>query len=178
MNRVEDDEIMRLKIEHIASQRASRQVADAKWNLNIVIIAYAVLTAAILLRLEGVAIEIISLIAFVGLATIWFMSWRRGKKIYKNLYQEELSQLKELCERDGVQVLGSSILSRREMEILGYISGGYTNKEIAVRLKISSNTVKNHVSVILRKLNVMDRTQAALIAMNRGWLSSQLGESG
>ena len=45
-----------------------------------------------------------------------------------------------------------------------------TNKEIAVQLDISNQTVKNHVSSILRKLAVNDRTQAVVYAMRRGWI--------
>jgi DNA-binding CsgD family transcriptional regulator len=174
---VQDDRTMWEKIEQIATQRANRQVAATKWNLNILIVTYTVLAIAIFLRLEGIAIEIVSIITLVGLATIWFMTWRRRRRMYRDLYHEELSQLKELYERGGIQVLTSSLLSKREMEILSYIAGGCANKEIAFILNISSNTVKNHVSVILRKLNVKDRTQAALLAMNQGWLSSQLGIS-
>jgi DNA-binding NarL/FixJ family response regulator len=61
-------------------------------------------------------------------------------------------------------------LSRREMEILRYVTHGKTNKQIAQSLGISHQTVKNHVSSILTKLDVEDRTQAAIYAMRRGWV--------
>ena len=60
-------------------------------------------------------------------------------------------------------------LSNREMEVLSYVTQGMSNKEIAVLLEISYQTVKNHVTAILRKLNVDDRTQAAVYALRRGW---------
>ncbi len=59
-------------------------------------------------------------------------------------------------------------LSRREMEILRLMSEGIGNKEIAQKLVISEGTVKNHVSSILRKLNVNDRLQAVLKAKEIG----------
>lgn len=61
-------------------------------------------------------------------------------------------------------------LSPREMEILEQVTGGLSNKEIAYQLGISHQTVKNHMTAILRKLRVDDRTQAAVYALRRGWV--------
>jgi DNA-binding NarL/FixJ family response regulator len=59
-------------------------------------------------------------------------------------------------------------LSEREIEVLRVIAQGKTNKEIAVELYIAEGTVKNHVTNILGKLGVRDRTQAALKARELG----------
>ena len=59
-------------------------------------------------------------------------------------------------------------LSEREREILGLIGQGASNREIAEKLFITEGTVKNHVSNILSKLDVRDRTQAALKARELG----------
>lgn len=64
-------------------------------------------------------------------------------------------------------------LSAREMEILKLITRGLSNKEIAKALGISRQTVKNHMTSILRKLAVNDRTQAAVYALRRGWIRLQ-----
>lgn len=64
-------------------------------------------------------------------------------------------------------------LSPREMEILHLITKGMSNKEIALQLGISHQTVKNHMTSILRKLSVNDRTQAAVYALRRGWVRLQ-----
>jgi DNA-binding NarL/FixJ family response regulator len=61
-------------------------------------------------------------------------------------------------------------LSSREMEVLECVTRGMSNKEIASSLDISHQTVKNHVTAVLRKLNVEDRTQAAVYALRRGWV--------
>jgi DNA-binding NarL/FixJ family response regulator len=64
-------------------------------------------------------------------------------------------------------------LSPREMEVLQLITHGLPNKIIAQRLDISHQTVKNHITSILHKLDVGDRTQAALYALRRGWVRLQ-----
>ncbi len=64
-------------------------------------------------------------------------------------------------------------LSPREMEIVQYITRGLSNKMIAHRLGISHQTVKNHMTSILRKLDVEDRTQAAIYAIRHGWVRLQ-----
>ena len=61
-------------------------------------------------------------------------------------------------------------LSPREMEILELVTRGSSNKEIAFQLNISQQTVKNHMTAILRKLRVDDRTQAAVFALRHGWV--------
>jgi DNA-binding NarL/FixJ family response regulator len=70
-----------------------------------------------------------------------------------------------------------SPLSGREMEVLGQVTKGLSNKEIALALGISHQTVKNHVTAILRKLGVEDRTQAAIYALRRGWVRLHQSES-
>jgi DNA-binding NarL/FixJ family response regulator len=64
-------------------------------------------------------------------------------------------------------------LSPREMEILKLITQGLSNKEVAFTLGISHQTVKNHMTSILRKLDVEDRTQAAVFALRSGWVRLQ-----
>jgi len=64
-------------------------------------------------------------------------------------------------------------LSDREMEVLSCVVRGMSNKEIAKLLGISHQTVKNHVTSILRKFGVEDRTQAVVYALKRGWVNLQ-----
>lgn len=64
-------------------------------------------------------------------------------------------------------------LSEREMEVLNCVVDGMSNKEVAIMLGISRQTVKNHVTSILRKFNVEDRTQAVVYALKRGWVKLQ-----
>jgi len=61
-------------------------------------------------------------------------------------------------------------LSDREMEIVRLLARGLSNREIAEQLVITEGTVKNHVSNVLSKMNVRDRTQAVLKAKENGWV--------
>jgi len=61
-------------------------------------------------------------------------------------------------------------LTQREKEILQLVARGEENKGIAALLKISENTVKNHISNMFQKLNLNDRTQAVVKAMKQRWI--------
>lgn len=56
-------------------------------------------------------------------------------------------------------------LTKRELEIIAQVASGMSNKEIAINLDISERTVKNHLSNIFKKIDVSDRTQAAIFAI-------------
>jgi len=59
-------------------------------------------------------------------------------------------------------------LTEREVDVLRLVARGFSNADIAARLHLSEGTVRNHVSAVLAKLEVTDRTQAAVIAMQHG----------
>jgi DNA-binding NarL/FixJ family response regulator len=61
-------------------------------------------------------------------------------------------------------------LSEREREVLALIARGFSNSDIAANLHLSTGTVRNYVSIILDKLNVADRTQAAILALSSGFI--------
>ncbi|MCY7729478.1 two-component system response regulator DegU, partial [Bacillus safensis] len=62
------------------------------------------------------------------------------------------------------------ILTRRECEVLQMLADGKSNRGIGESLFFSEKTVKNHVSNILQKMNVNDRTQAVVVAIKNGWV--------
>ncbi|WP_325053061.1 response regulator transcription factor [Thermomonospora amylolytica] len=103
--------------------------------------------------------------------------------LLKNLPAADLARAVRLAHA-GVAQLDSAIVIRlaaglhgsamltpltpRETEVLRLISAGATNREIASRLYVSEGTVKNHISRILQRLGLRDRTQAALYAREHG----------
>ena len=62
------------------------------------------------------------------------------------------------------------LLTARECEVLQLLAEGHSNRSLGEALEISEKTVKNHVSSILRKMELQDRTQAVVIAIKNGWV--------
>ncbi|MFW6238277.1 MAG: response regulator [Halanaerobiales bacterium] len=83
-----------------------------------------------------------------------------GEKVFPRAVEERVEQSEEEEEIEK--------LSNREQEVMEHLAQGMSNREIAGALYISEKTVKNHVSNILKKLNVNDRTQAVIVALKKG----------
>lgn len=81
-----------------------------------------------------------------------------------------LDEVRAGSRRGAIEDEEYSPLSPREIEILGFVAQGLSNKEIASILHISDQTVKNNITSILRKLHVNDRTQAVIYALRHGWI--------
>jgi len=85
--------------------------------------------------------------------------------------KQVLNQFQELASLGDKIESVVAPLTKRERQILTYIANGNTNKQIANKLEISEQTIKNHVSAILRKLNANDRAHAVVVAIRHGWIS-------
>jgi len=81
-----------------------------------------------------------------------------------------LEQFQNFSWGKGVESFVSP-LTPRETEILTYMAQGFFNKQIAIELSISEQTIKNHITSILRKLDANARTQAVITALKRGFIS-------
>jgi DNA-binding NarL/FixJ family response regulator len=92
---------------------------------------------------------------------------------HQQLHRWLLRRFEDLALNGGEDGKTLMPLTSREMEILEHITRGASNKAIAQALGISQQTVKNHMSSILRKLSVADRTEAAVLALRRGWIRLQ-----
>ncbi len=82
----------------------------------------------------------------------------------------ELRRLSE-SSKGGQSMLNQ--LTEKELEIVRFVATGMSNKEIADKLAYSEKTVKNYLSVIFQKLNIRDRTQAAILALRQGVLPEE-----
>ncbi|WP_026830147.1 response regulator [Exiguobacterium antarcticum] len=97
-------------------------------------------------------------------------------KVTPNLLQEyrRLMKMKQTMSSQPIEKRVAEaplhVLTRRECEVLQLLADGFSNRAISDTLFISEKTVKNHVSSILRKMNVPDRTSAVVEAIRRGWV--------
>lgn len=91
-----------------------------------------------------------------------------------HLARKVLNEFRNLSGENGRGVRQSASqqmpLSVREVEVLDCVAQGLSNKEIAEALFITEQTVKNHMTSVLRKLEVTDRVQAVLYAVKNGWI--------
>jgi len=95
-----------------------------------------------------------------------------GEKYFSADVKELLSDQQMLSEE-----LNRTILSVRELEVLSLASSGYSNKQIAEKLDISSRTVQNHIANIFLSLRVSSRTEAVMKALKIGLLPGLSGKS-
>ena len=77
----------------------------------------------------------------------------------------------ELSSSDSSRSLGTEPLSERELEVLGLVAEGLSNREVAERLYLAPTTVRDHVQALMRKLGVRSRTGAAVAGLRQGFLA-------
>jgi len=134
-----------------------------------------------LLVIKDVDLTIIAIVAFLGLTCFWWFSTWHGKKLGKQFYEQERDYYEALFPSEKSKNFDlilphtqDSPLTKRELEVLLYIIKGNINKEIAVAMNITDQTVKNHITHILKKMDVPDRTSAAVTALRQGWIKTNI----
>lgn len=93
-----------------------------------------------------------------------------GDSVIQPAITERVLRGLEHVRRDFDALSPPDPLTKRELEILRLMAGGYSNREIAEALGTAEGTVKNHASSILSKLGVRDRTRAVLKALELGYI--------
>ncbi|MFC1992413.1 response regulator transcription factor [Chloroflexota bacterium] len=159
------------EMKHLVAHLSKSRADAAMWNVNLVVLLFAVLIIVIIMVSLSIDINIVGPAAFVGLIIVWIMARRRSKHLFERFYTEELSGLEQGLTTKDAAFEGH--LTSREIQILNYIAKGYTNKRIALEIDISANTVKNFISGILTKLNAADRTEAVVTAIKHGIISTK-----
>jgi DNA-binding NarL/FixJ family response regulator len=170
-----------VNIQRLLRERARERAASLRWNIQSVILSYAVLAAVVILSLQGVDLLITVLTAVLGLGVVWLSSWLRIKKFENAFYHEEMDNYRRVASGEASEksakggagnltISVDSPLTSRETAVLEQMAEGKSSKQIAHTLQISPQTVKNHISHIFSKLDVTDRTSAVLLALRRGWI--------
>ena len=117
--------------------------------------------------LKGVASEVLILaIRSVAAGASWWD--KTATEEIRSAFPEEKSDVPQITQT------ASNLLTKREEEILALIASGKSNQEIAEHLYIASGTVRVHIHAILQKLGVRDRTQAAVLAIQKRLVAQEL----
>jgi DNA-binding CsgD family transcriptional regulator len=156
-------------IESIARQVAWNKASVARWGVNHIIFLFTLLIIIILMVAMDITMIIVMLVAVTGLGYVWFSGWKRGKQLYTSFLNEETINLQKKPEK----IVDSSVtqLTTRELQVLKCIGQGYANKQIALELGISENTVKHFSGRVMTKLNASSRTEAVVIAIKSGLIN-------
>jgi len=126
-------------------------------------------TLARVAKQEGVSLnQYITSLLVAGVQ--WDTILSQVQSISRPRTPEQILQRVEELSRERERATFISPLTSRESEVLNYMAQGYLNKQIAEVLGVSEQTIKDHISSIVRKLNVNTRTQAVISALKKGAL--------
>jgi DNA-binding CsgD family transcriptional regulator len=169
-------------IKELFYKRVVSEVSSHRWTIYTLIITCLMLIETIVVALSVSNDLIVALVAAFGLFVIWGFIQLQVKKLEKELIADEMNNYTKLLsfQSNNQEYTGSIsstpinlALSERELQVLQCIASGSSNKQIAISLNISQQTVKNHLKHIFTKMEVKDRTSAALLAIRNGWINDQ-----
>ncbi len=121
------------------------------------------ITAAFVAGVDGYLLRDVSPPALLGYLNMVMVGEKVCPTAMLNMFVEDTTNI-----NSAESVATGHRLSGRETQVLKYLAGGDTNKQIARDLDIAEATVKVHIKTVLRKLNLCNRTQAAVWAVNKG----------
>jgi DNA-binding CsgD family transcriptional regulator len=176
---IPEDKTGETTIAGVLRRMAKERAESLKWNSQIAMMLYALLVTVAILWLEDANVFLVAALAVVGLLAVWIVSRIHWKKLEQRLYRDELANYSRIVSAESETQTADQepweepLLTKRELEVLTRVADGRSNKQIAIDLVISPQTVKNHISHILTKLDAPDRTSAALLAISHGWIQSR-----
>jgi len=88
-----------LEVAQTAVQRARYRAKAVRWDLDVAVFFFAILTIVMILLFQGVGLEFVAPAAILGLALGWLMGWKKEKQVYELFYEEELSKLDQELEK-------------------------------------------------------------------------------
>jgi len=97
-----------LAMVRLAAMRARYRAKAARWDLDVAVFFFAILTIVMILLFQGVGLEFVAPAAILGLALGWLMGWKKEKQVYELFYEEELSKLDQELEKT-LDTLGEMI---------------------------------------------------------------------
>ncbi len=166
---------------------ARKRAASLVWNSSTLLMFYALLFIVGFMQIGHTNMLLVMIFASLGVLVVWIGSRIRWRRMENTFFEQELEKYSRLIAHDNMEPVPGSQryqapvvveaktvinnpLTIREMEVLTLIAEGMMNKQVAVTLGISAQTVKNHMAHILEKLGVNDRTAAVLYAVAQGWI--------
>ena len=167
------------EISEMLRRRAQETGRSMRWNRNILLLTYSVLAVTLVVALRVESTLFAAVVAVPGLAIVWGFSVFQSRKMEKQIFEDDLRAYTEFldsaAQHNSMPMTNSSPkndspLSDRELEVLQQIAGGLSNKQAALALSISEQTVKNHLKNVFAKLSVSDRTSAIVLGMRHGWI--------
>ena len=107
-NEAEVTKTVSLEMAQTAAQRARYRAKAARWDLDVAVFFFAILTIVMILLFQGVGLEFVAPAAILGLALGWLMGRKKEKQVYELFYEEELSKLDQELEKT-LDTLGEMI---------------------------------------------------------------------
>ena len=98
-NEAEVTKTVSLEMAQTAAQRARYRAKAVRWDLDVAVFFFAILTIVMILLFQGVGLEFVAPAAILGLALGWLMGWKKEKQVYEFFYEEELSKLDQELEK-------------------------------------------------------------------------------
>jgi DNA-binding CsgD family transcriptional regulator len=174
-----DPEPTNPRIREALRRRARQRVKSARWNGYVLTLAFVIFAVTAVLAIKAQSTTLVAGFAVAGLAALWLFSAMQARTLERESMENEVAfynsllaagpELQHEVPEAAEKIAPTDLpLSDREIEVLRQVAMGRTNKEVALALSISEQTVKNHLMHIYSKLDVNDRTSAILVANRSG----------